>query len=89
MIKDLEKMRQALWMIQEAMRNTSGEIIRKLDEPADKRDDGSYSRTMNALNISMTKHLKEAYSAIQTAYECVLDFCRERDEYLREKERRS
>ena len=89
MIKDLEKMRQALWMIQEAMRNTSGEIIRKLDEQADKRDDGSYSRTMNALNISMTKHLKEAYSAIQTAYECVLDFCRERDEYLREKERRS
>lgn len=89
MIKDLEKMRQALWMIQEAMRNTSVDIIRKLDEQADKRDDGSYSRTMNALNISMMKHLKEAYSAIQTAYECVLDFCVERDEYLREKERRS
>lgn len=88
MIKDLEKMRQALWMIQEAMRNTSVDIIRKLDEQADKRDDGSYSRTMNALNISMTKHLKEAYSAIQTAYECVLDFCMERDEYLREKEGR-
>ena len=89
MIKDLEKMRQALWMLVAAMRNTSGEIVRKLDEQADKRDDGSYSRTMNALNISMTKHLKEAYSAIQTAYECVLDFCRDRDEYLREKERRS
>ena len=89
MIKGLEKMRQALWMLVAAMRNTSGEIVRKLDEQADKRDDGSYSRTMNALNISMTKHLKEAYSAIQTAYECVLDFCRERDEYMREKERRS
>ena len=89
MIKDLEKMRQALWMIQEAMRNTSGEIVRKLDEQADKRDDGSYSRKMNLLNISMTKHLKEAYSANQTAYECVLYFCVERDEYLREKERRS
>ena len=89
MIKDLENMRKALWMIQEAMRNTSVDIIRKLDEQADKRDDGSYSRTMNALDISMTKHLKEAYSAIQTAYECVLDFCMERDEYLREKERRS
>ena len=76
-------------MLVAAMRNTSGEIVRKLDEQADKRDDGSYSRTMNALNISMTKHLKEAYSAIQTAYECVLDFCVERDEYLREKERRS
>ena len=89
MIKDLEKMRQALWMIEAAMRNTSGDIIRKLDEQADKRDDGSYSRTMNALNISMTKRLKDAYSAIQLAYECVLDLCVERDEYLREKERRS
>lgn len=89
MIKDLEKMRQALWLVQAAMRNTSVEIIRKLDEQADKRDDGTYSRKMNALDISMTKHLKEAYSAIQTAYDCVLDFCRERDEYLREKERRS
>ena len=76
-------------MIVEAMRNTSGEIIRKLDEQADRRDDGSYSRKMNLLDISMQKHLKEAYSAIKTAYECVLDFCRERDEYLREKERRS
>ena len=76
-------------MIQEAMRNTSGEIIRKLDEQADKRDDGSYSRKMNLLDISMEKHLKEAYSAIQLAYECVADFGRERDEYLREKERRS
>lgn len=89
MIKDLEKMRQALWMVQEAMRNTSVDIIRKLDEQADKRDDGTYSRKMNLLDISMTKHLKEAYSAIQTAYECVLDFCVERDEYLREKEGRS
>ena len=89
MIKDLEKMRQALWMLVAAMRNTSGEIVRKLDEQADKRDDGSYSRKMNLLDISMEKHLKEAYSAIQTAYECVLDFCMERDEYLREKERRS
>lgn len=89
MIKDLEKMRQALWMLVAAMRNTQGEIIRKLDEQACKRDDGTYSRKMNLLDISMQKHLKEAYSAIQTAYECVLDFCRERDEYLREKERRS
>lgn len=89
MIKDLEKMRQALWMVQAAMRNTSGEIIRKLDEQADKRDDGTYSRKMNLLDIDMQKNLKEAYSAIQTAYECVLDFCMERDEYLREKERRS
>ena len=89
MIKDLEKMRQALWMIVEAMRNTSGEIIRKLDEQADKRDDGSYSRKMNLLDIDMQKNLEEAYSAIQTAYYCVVDFGRERDEYLREKERRS
>lgn len=89
MIKDLENMRKALWMIEEAMRNTSVEIIRKLDEQADRRDDGTYSRKMNALDISMTKHLKEAYSAIQTAYDCVVDFGRERDEYLREKERRS
>ena len=89
MIKDLEKMRQALWMLEEAMRNTSVDIIRKLDEQADKRDDGSYSRKMNLLDISMQKHLNEAYSAIQLAYDCVLDFCVERDEYLREKERRS
>lgn len=89
MIKDLENMRKALWMIQEAMRNTSGEIIRKLDEQACKRDDGTYSRKMNLLDRSMTKHLKDAYSAIQLAYECVLDFCIERDEYLREKERRT
>ena len=86
MIKDLEKMRQALWMLVEAMRNTSGEIVRKLDEQADKRDDGSYSRKMNLLDIDMQKNLKEAYSAIQTAYDCIVDFCRERDEYLREKE---
>ena len=89
MIKDLEKMRQALWMLEAAMRNTKGEIERELEYQACKRDDGSYSRTMNLLDISMQKHLKEAYSAIQTAYECVFDFCRERDEYLREKERRS
>lgn len=89
MIKDLEKMRQALWMLVEAMRNTKYEIVRKLDEQADKRDDGTYSSKMNLLDISMTKHLNEAHSAIQTAYDCVLDFCRERDEYLREKERRS
>ena len=89
MIKDLEKMRQALWMLESAMRNAKGEIEAELEYQACKRDDGTYSRTMNLLDISMQKHLKEAYSAIQTAYECVFDFCRERDEYLREKERRS
>ena len=89
MIEDLEKMRQALWMLQEAMRNTHDKIIRELDEQACKRDDGSYSRKMNLLDIDMQKKVREAYSASQTAYECVLDFCRERDEYLREKERRS
>ena len=89
MIKDLEKMRQALLMLREAMRNTKFEIIRELDEQADKRDDGTYSRKMNLLDIDMQKNLKEAYSAIQTAYDCIVDFGRERDEYLREKERRS